>query len=257
MKFAIISLGYESLPPGLQSIETDVLAVILDHALLLLAVLLLCLPFPTLSKRFRVHSLLTRYSRPDLGAVTGNWKNWVDMLRGAVASYVAIEAILALSASLVEWEWIATWVALGVLLLGVTFQTFRLPTPITLVGPIFYLSGLTLVLPGYFEGAFAVLFGWIFAFSAKDLRFQLPAMGIALGLVGFFNESLNLLLLSNILLVCFPLLASLLSGKRLVFLTRETRGIRKAASVSLLGPKSNNGAAGAHPQPASRLAVKA
>jgi hypothetical protein len=109
------------------------------------------------------------------------------------------------------------------LFIGVLIQTARSPAPACYLAPVFYLAGLTVEMPGYLEGGFALFFGWAFACGIRDLRFQLPAMGLALLAAGFFNANLSLWLLLNLALIFTPNLLALVTNSRLIFVTRESR----------------------------------
>lgn len=199
--------------------------VVLDWTFFVLATALLWLPFPNLNKRFRMRWLLLRYTQPELGKVVGNWQNYLDLMRSAVGAAVIWAFANHLeSAPGTPSGWL--WLPKASLVVGVLIQTIRLTPPPTLLAPLFYLAGLALVLPGYLEGAFAVLFGWAFAIGAKDIRWQLPMMGTALLLAGFFNHNITEWLLLTALLIFTPSLLSLIFNKRLAFPGREPRTIR-------------------------------
>jgi hypothetical protein len=91
---------------------------------------------------------------------------------------------------------------------------------VQILAPIFYLSGLTLVLGGFHQGVFAVVVGWMFAIGGKNLAYQLPAMAVALVAAGSVL-GLGLPLLLNSALILLPLLVAAFSRKRLVFATSK------------------------------------
>jgi hypothetical protein len=207
----------------------------LDDLIFLLATLILWLPFPSLSDRFRTRSLLAHYSSPEMDRVWRSWQSYIDLLRGALGAYVVARMGLKVSTDALGFETLSPSLPIIVLALGVLFQIVRLPIPLIIVAPVFYVSGLTLVLPAPLEGAFALLFGWGFALSTKDIRHQLPAMGLALLLAGVFNSNLDYWLLANAAFALTPPFLSLLLNKRLIFVATDRRHSRKRAKAAQPG----------------------
>jgi hypothetical protein len=198
----------------------------LHDVIVILATAILWLPFPSLTDRFRSRSLLAHYSSPEMGRVWKCWQNYIDLLRGAMGAYVVIRMGVNVRANVIGLDPFSASLPTVILGLGVLFQTVRLPAPVLILAPVFYLSGLTLILPGSLEGAFALLFGWAFSFATKDIRHQLPAMGLALLLAGIFNNNLNQSIALNAAFVLAPPLLALLLNRRLIFLTNESRYAR-------------------------------
>jgi hypothetical protein len=204
----------------------------LDDLIFILATVILWLPFPSLSDRFRSRSLLAHFSSPEMTQVCRSWHGYVDWTRSILGGFVVVRMSLDLQSGALGFEPILAWLPTAVLAVGLIFQTVRLPVPLILMAPIFYLSGLTLILPGSLEGAFALLFGWGFAIGTKDIRHQLPAMGFALLLAGVCNNNLNYWLLVTAAFILTPPALSVLSGKRLVIHTTDSRYSRRHAKAA-------------------------
>lgn len=215
----------------------------LDDLIFLSALLVLWMPFPSLTERFRHRSLLGHYSPPEFEQISRRWQNYVDLLRGALGAYVISKMTLNVQFEAAGLGGYAGWMPHIVLGLGVLLQTVRLPIPAVIVAPVFYLSGLTLILPGLLEGAFALLFGWSFALATKDIRHQLPAMGLALLLAGVFNNGLNDQLLLNASFVLAPPTLAILLNRRLVMANGDSRYARcraKSQQISAAEPASSH-----------------
>lgn len=151
------------------------------------------------------------------------WQNWVDLVRSGVGAYALMELSIGLEAASQQEITIAFVVKAAVLVVGVLIQTVRWTPGLNFVAPLFYLSGLTLVLPGYTEGAFAVIFAWIFTWGARDPKFHLPIMTTALAVAGYFLGGLSQVLLLNCGLVFLPAFFALLCQKGLLFVFRESK----------------------------------
>ncbi len=210
-----------------------------DWILFILAVVLLWAPYPPLTNRLRLGSLLARYTQPEIGRVLAYQPNYIDLLRAVAALFVLRELLARWPDGVGAHTTLQPGpVLMAVVALGALLQTVRMPLPLTIMGPIFYMTGVTLLLPGWLEGAFAVAFGWAFTFGTKDLRFQLPAMGVALGLAGFFNDNLTPLLLLTAGLNLAPTVFGLFLDSRIIFAARESRPERSTVRA----PAARNGA---------------
>ena len=66
------------------------------------------------------------------------------------------------------------------------------------------------------QGAFAVVVGWLFAIGGKNLSYQLPAMAVALAAAGYVL-GLGPILMLNCALILLPLILGLLFRKKLIF----------------------------------------
>lgn len=200
-----------------------------DWTLFLLATLLLWIPFPHMGHEQKMRWIMVRYTQPEIGRVLGNWQNHLDFLRSVVGGLVVASFEKQLgagaSAGAILWE---GWLPEAIVVTGVLLQTVRVGTPVTLMAPIFYLSGLALVLPGLLEGLFAVVLGWLLVVGGRDVRCQLPAMGGGLALAGFFNQNLNGWLIALVGCIGLPLVLSLVSGRHLAYWTRQERRRGKA-----------------------------
>ncbi len=193
----------------------------------LVAVVLLAPP-PILSSDLR-RVLTSARRNASLRAVSlvRAWQNWLDLIRASLGTLVVTE--LAFLPDPTK-DSVAKPSSLGFTMLAVAvlFQVIRVDTrasrleqKLQLLGPIFYLCGITWVASGL-SGAFAVFVGWIFAVGSKNPAYQLPAMGIAL-VVGGYVFGLSLPLMCNVALIMMPYWGAFVLRKRLVFVGSERR----------------------------------
>jgi hypothetical protein len=186
----------------------------------LAALVLLLPPMPLAADVCRVASRSLRGNPANPACAALLWQNWVDLFRAMLG--VVILTRLAISADpAVPGGELRVLVCVGVLLgIAVLLQAIRLGTHIQLIAPVFYLCGLTLVLPGYAEGAFAVGVGWLFAVGGKNLEYQMPVMAVGL-LAVVFALGHTFYLLLNCALILLPLVIAILFLKRSHFAVRN------------------------------------
>ncbi|MEW6161238.1 MAG: hypothetical protein AB1813_27730 [Verrucomicrobiota bacterium] len=184
-----------------------------------MAVVLLWPPMPFKASYSKM--LMTgRTGSLGLGGFLMSWQNWADFVRASIGVYaltVGIEIDPAVSGAGTK----ALLVKAAVLTPGVLLQVIRKHQKgLTFFAPVFYLSGVTLMLAGYSEGGFALFAGWLFCVGGKNPIYQLPVMGVALGVAGYiFNLSLPLML--NCALIFMPFVLGILFEKRLVIMSRS------------------------------------
>jgi hypothetical protein len=132
-------------------------------------------------------------------------------------------------------------VQLAVLFLGVLAQTLWLHRPIRVIGPLFFVSGLTLALSGPLTGGFAL----VVAFCCALMLGRLSAMFIfvPVGLIGFgflFGE-LGVMTAFNAGVYALPAFLAFTFGSRISFVrsTAEVRD-REVQPVSAQSPTPNS-----------------
>jgi hypothetical protein len=182
---------------------------------LLLAVALLLPPLP-ISESLRRALLKVRSLPSAMGAVRF-WQNWVDFVRAGLGVYLLSEWAITVDPAQSGAELRALALKGVILAVVLLAQTVRLVRTVQILAPLFYLSGLTIVLGDYLQGCFAVAVGWLFAIGGKNLTYQMPAMAISLAVAGYVL-GLDTPLLLDCVLIFLPLVLSLLFRKRLLFL---------------------------------------
>jgi hypothetical protein len=110
-------------------------------------------------------------------------------------------------------------VEFAAVLAGLLIQMIHLRRGVVFFAPIFYLCGVTLVQPDFLIGGAVVAVGWLIALAAKSPIYQLPVMGVAVGIAGLLLASLKLMVHCAIVLA--PIILALLWQKRLVYVSRS------------------------------------
>ncbi len=189
--------------------------------LMLVAAVLLWTPAFLPSPMNRRLSQGRRIFPPTVVGMLRAWPNWLDAARAGAGTYLLTGPALTVDPQAAGAEFTALCVRFGVLALGLLIQTVRFKTEVVFLSPIFYLCGLTLVLPGYEVGGFAVFVGWLFAAGGKNPAYQLPAMGVAAAAGGYFLSGLNLPLMMAVALIFLPPVLGQLFRKPLVFVAQQ------------------------------------
>jgi hypothetical protein len=150
------------------------------------------------------------------------WPNWLDAARAAGGTFVLMGPAITIDPQAAGGGFNALAVRASALGIGLLVATVRPKAGLVLLSPVFYLCGMTAVLPGYFTGGFAVLVGWGFAIGAKNPNYLLPSMGVAVAVAGYFlGGGLSLLWLLNMALIYGPWLLGQFARKPLVVVTSD------------------------------------
>ena len=194
------------------------------------AVLLLLLPLPLVFGKTKDYRTRGYAPNPTLRGAFRAWQNWLDLVRAAGGVSLLLNDSIIIESSDANSVWLAFCIKAGVLAIGVMLQTFHFGSELNIFAPVFYLSGITLVLPAITGGwdftasGFAVLFAWTMAWGTRDIRYLVPSLGIALGISGVFLRGFDAWLAVNLGLVFSSLLFATLFQKRLMFVGNDSRG---------------------------------
>lgn len=188
----------------------------LHWSVLALSVVLLCLP-TLLPAQFRKRLVPGRRSHhPTVLGTLLAWPNWMDAARAFLGAYLLMEKAVALEPADHAGAMTALLLKSTILAAGVLIQILRGGSKFALLSPGFYLCGITLVLPGWETGAFAVLVGWLFTAAGKNPAYLLPAMCVAAAVGGYILSGISLYLFLCVGLILLPLVMSQLFRKPLL-----------------------------------------
>lgn len=163
-----------------------------------------------------------RVLRATVGGMLRAWPNWLDAARAAGGTWLLMGPAITIDPHAAGAGFSALALRAVVLGIGVLVATVRPKRGVVLLSPIFYLCGITAVLPGWSVGGFAVLVGWAFALGAKNPGYLLPSMGVAVGAAGYFlGGGLSLVWLLNGALIFGPWLLGQFARRPLVVVTAE------------------------------------
>jgi len=186
---------------------------------LVLTLILLLPPLP-LSASLRKFLKSRRNVTANVSSLLCIWQNWVDLLRAGAGVYLLTEYAVQTDPGVKGAGTEALMLEATILVVVLLFQTVRFGQGPRLVAPVFYLCGFTLVLAGYAAGGFAIFTGWLFAIGGKNPAYQLPIMGVALGMAGGLLD-FNLRLVVAFGLIFLPLFLAFMTRLPLAFVARE------------------------------------
>ncbi len=202
------------------------------------AICLLCLPVTLTTGRWGVSISDRQYFHNGIGGLFRAWQNWIDLLRAGAGTYALLHLSMTATTKADGVPFIVFLIKVAVLAVAVMMQTIRFGDGLNFFAPIFFLSGLTLMLPGYTEGGFAFVFGWAFAIGGKNARYQLPVMGVALAIIAPLLGNLSQLFMLNLALIFAPFLASTLFRKRMLLMSRGVKIPAEEAIVKQPQPET-------------------
>jgi hypothetical protein len=203
--------------------------MIINWLFLLLAVGLL-LPPPMLAPWLHKYLMKPRRNvTPAIRSLVSRWQNWADLIRAGVGVYLLTELAIRPTPGVPGAETKCLVFEGTVLTLVLLAQIVRINPGIQLMAPVFYLSGLTLVLSGYTSGGFAVFVGWLFAIGGQNPAYQLPVMGVALAVGGYLLGLTSPLILNSVL-IFLPLLLGFLFRRDLLFVAKAPRFAEPSSS---------------------------
>lgn len=190
----------------------------IDWLFLVPALLLLLPPLPLGELKRRLHQ--KRALKTSLPGLLAAWRNWVDLIRSGAGVFLLMGYGLTLDPELESGGVKVLAVNGAILALALLLQTIRMAGgKIHFFAPIFYVSGLTMVLSGPVEGGFALFVGWLFLIGSGNPVLHLPLTAAALGAGGYVIGGLSPALLLNGVLIFIPPVLGLLFQNPLIFVS--------------------------------------
>jgi len=182
---------------------------------------LLCLWTPSavmFSARVR-EKLRNPARRRDEGLVSllRSGANWVDLARGALGGWLVQHEVQGYRAGQDDIAMVFMAAQFGVLLVGVAMQTIWIDRPVRVIGPAFFVTGLTLTTSGPLIGGFALLLGFTCALMLR--RLSLGFVFVPASLIAFsalFHEFSATIVL-NVLAFALPTVLAFALGVRMAF----------------------------------------
>jgi len=187
-------------------------------------------------------------------ALVRSWINWADLLRGAAGAWLVQKPFQDSISSQDELATTFLVVQVLVLFLGVVAQTLWLHRPVRVIGPLFFVTGLTLAISGPLTGAFALVLG--FCCSLMIGRLSAVFSLVPIGLIGFgflFGE-FGVMTAFNAVAFALPAFLAFTFGTRISFVRRTVEA--RDRDVREVPPKRQAGAPEGAPASAPEAARK-
>lgn len=149
--------------------------------------------------------------------------NWVDLLRAFAGTYLLAQFAFTIDPKSTNGDLLALLLKAGVLAAGVVLQTVRWRAEPVFLAPVLYLTGVTVWLPGYAAGGFAMFAGWMFAAGGKSAHLVLPVAAAAVAAGGYLLNANLMLLAVNAGLLVLPYVIGYLFEKPLFLVVKERK----------------------------------
>jgi hypothetical protein len=146
--------------------------------------------------------------------------NWFDLLRGAAGAWLIQKPFQDSLSSQDELAPTFLAVQMAVLLVGVLAQILWLRRPIRVIGPVFYLTGLTLALSGPLTGGFALVMGFSCALIFGRLSAVFSLVPASLVAFGFLFHEFSVMTAFNAGAYALPAFLAFSFGTRISFVRR-------------------------------------
>jgi hypothetical protein len=223
----------------------------LQFVLVSLGIILLAIPTTVLcgaGMRARLNRPVRRFTE-GLGPLALSWMNWFDLARGAAGAWLIQHALQDTIASGDELASTFLGIELGVYFLCVLAQTVWIRRPVRIVGPFFFMAGLTLVVSGPLTGGFALVVGLCCALMIG--RLSSVFWFVSAGLVGFalLFHRVDLVTAFNALVFLVPAMLAFRFGTRISFMRRPEVEQARARKPQKARPEEVRVAAIKKPEP--------
>jgi len=159
-----------------------------------------------------------------VSSLARTWVNWIDFLRGAAGTWLVQKPLQDSISSQDELATTFLVVQVAVLFVGVLAQTLWLHRPIRVIGPLFFVTGLTLALSGPLTGGFALVVGFCCALMVGRLSAVFSLVPVALVGFGFLFGEFGVLTAFNACAYALPAFLAFTFGTRISFVRRTADG---------------------------------
>jgi len=196
-----------------------------EYYLLPLALLCLWTPAVVVSSAEVREKLRQQVRRHDDGftSLLRNWVNWLDLARSAAGAWMLQRVVSTFSVGQDDLTTTILCVHLAILAMGVLAQTMWFSQKPLVIGPAFYLVGLTLVVCGPQVGFFGLALGYTCALMLRRLSlsfFFIPASLVAFALL--FHR-FGLMTVFNAAAFALPVLLAFALGERIAYARRPAK----------------------------------
>lgn len=201
----------------------------MDYIYILLAVLCLWMP-GTLIASSEIKQKLRQSNRRQHEGLAGLLRskfNWFDLARATAGVWLLQRQIASFHNLDEDTRTVLTVVQILVLLIGVLAQTFWLGEKVSIIGPLFYLSGIVLAACGPIVGAFSLVLGVNCALMLRRVSSSFVFIAVSIGIFALLFHKLGLTTLASAGLMTLPMLLSFAIGGRITFVRRAPAKSRR------------------------------
>ncbi len=146
--------------------------------------------------------------------------NWIDLVRGAAGGWLVQKPFQDLVSPQDELAPTFLGVQLAILFLGVLAQTLWLHRPVRVIGPVFFLTGLTVTLSGPLTGGFALVVGFACALMIGRVSTVFALVPVALVAFGILFSEFDPMTAFNAAAYALPAFLAFTFGTRISFVRR-------------------------------------
>jgi hypothetical protein len=165
--------------------------------------------------------------------------NWIDLLRGAAGAWLIQKPFQDSVSSQDELATTFLAVQLVLMFVGVVAQTLWLRRPVRVIGPVFFLTGLTLALSGPLTGGFALVLGFSCALMVGRVSAVFSLVPAALIAFGFLFREFSVMTAFNAVAYALPSFLAFTFGTRISFV-RSAASFRGRKAVAAPQPRQED-----------------
>jgi hypothetical protein len=193
-----------------------------DYVLLPLGLVCLGIPAPVMCSD-RVREKLRQPARRHESGIVSLLRsgvNWIDLVRGAAGAWLVQHVFRVAHGGQDDLATTFLIAQLATLFIGVVAQTIWIDRSPRILGPAFFLAGLTLVVSGPLVGGFALVLGFAAALMLRRLSLAFAFVPASLLAFGLLFHQLGLPVLFNAGAFALPAFLAFASGSRIAFARR-------------------------------------
>jgi hypothetical protein len=159
----------------------------------------------------------TRHHNEGIWALMRSRMNWIDLLRGAAGGWLVQKPFADNYSAQDELAPTFLAVQMAIMLIGAIAQTVWLRRPVRVVGPVFFLTGLTLALSGPLTGGFALVLGFTCALMIGRISTVFSIVPVAVIGFGFLFRDFGPMNALNAAAYALPAFLAFTFGIRISF----------------------------------------
>jgi hypothetical protein len=227
----------------------------LEYLLLPLGVACLVVPTSVIcggKMRERLNQPVRRHNE-GLASLIRSPLNWIDLARAAAGAWLLQDGFKGTLASGDELAMTFLAIQFVVLFAGVLAQTLLFGKPVRVIGPLFFLTGITLVVSGWLTGGFALVIGYACALMVRRLSIVFVLVPPALIAFGVLFHEISVATAFNAAVFALPTFLCFRYGTRISFVrSPATHGMKPKKLKAAKGA-----AAAAAPEASAEAALEA